>query len=61
MNDFLREAVVDVFDYLLDLQRESVRPDEARCDGKQAVLPDEFAAIVRDVRALDATLRPASA
>jgi len=30
MNDFLREAVVDVFDYLLDLQREGVRPDEAR-------------------------------
>jgi 3-deoxy-7-phosphoheptulonate synthase len=34
-----------------------VRPDEARCDGKQAVLPEEFAAIVRDVRALDEALR----
>src|SRR5438128_6422622 len=30
MNDFLREAVVDVFDYLLDLQHEGVRADEAR-------------------------------
>jgi 3-deoxy-7-phosphoheptulonate synthase len=34
-----------------------VRPEEARCDGKQAVLPAEFAAIVRDVDALDEVLR----
>ncbi len=34
-----------------------VRPEEARCDGKQAVLPAEFAAIVRDVDALDEALR----
>jgi len=34
-----------------------VRPEEARCDGKQAVLPEEFASIVRDVEALDEVLR----
>jgi 3-deoxy-7-phosphoheptulonate synthase len=34
-----------------------VRPEEARCDGKQAVLPAEFEAIVRDVEALDEVLR----
>jgi len=37
-----------------------VRPEEARCDGKQAVLPAEFASIVRDVAALDAVLRHAA-
>jgi 3-deoxy-7-phosphoheptulonate synthase len=34
-----------------------VRPEEARCDGKQALLPEEFAAVVRDVDALDEVLR----
>jgi len=34
-----------------------VRPDEARCDGKQAILPEEFAALVRDIGALDEVLR----
>jgi 3-deoxy-7-phosphoheptulonate synthase len=38
-----------------------VNPEEARCDGKQAVLPEEFASIVREVAALDAVLRPAAA
>jgi 3-deoxy-7-phosphoheptulonate synthase len=37
-----------------------VSPEQARCDGKQAVLPDEFAAIVRDVATLDAVLRRAA-
>lgn len=35
-----------------------VRPAEARCDAKQAILPSELAAIVRDVRKIDAALRP---
>jgi 3-deoxy-7-phosphoheptulonate synthase len=35
-----------------------VRPGEARCDATQAILPDELAAIVRDMRAIDAALRP---
>ena len=30
MNDSLRQAVLDVLDYLLALQQESVRPREAR-------------------------------
>ena len=34
-----------------------VRPEEARCDGKQAILPAAFAALQADVRALDAVLR----
>ena len=36
-----------------------VRPGEARCDANQAILPEELADIVRDVRAIDAALRPA--
>ena len=38
-----------------------VRPDEARCDAKQAILPAELAAIVRELRAIDRALRPAPA
>lgn len=34
-----------------------VRPHEARCDAKQAILPAELAAIVRDVAAIDRVLR----
>ncbi|MCG3134458.1 MAG: Phospho-2-dehydro-3-deoxyheptonate aldolase [Planctomycetes bacterium] len=42
-----------------------VRPDEARCDAKQAILPEELAEIAGSLRTLDAALRgparPASA
>ncbi len=34
-----------------------VRPEEARCDAQQAILPSELAAIVRDTEALDEVLR----
>jgi 3-deoxy-7-phosphoheptulonate synthase len=34
-----------------------VRPEEARCDAQQAILPAELAAIVRDIDALDEVLR----
>jgi 3-deoxy-7-phosphoheptulonate synthase len=34
-----------------------VRPQEARCDAKQAILPAELAAIVRDVAAIDRIVR----
>jgi 3-deoxy-7-phosphoheptulonate synthase len=34
-----------------------VRPEEARCDSLQAILPSELAAIVRDAEALDEVLR----
>ena len=34
-----------------------VRPAEARCDAKQAILPAELAAIVRDVAGIDRALR----
>jgi len=34
-----------------------VRPEEARCDSQQAILPAELAAIVRDIDALDEVLR----
>jgi 3-deoxy-7-phosphoheptulonate synthase len=34
-----------------------VRPEEARCDAQQAILPSELAAIVRDIDALDEVLR----
>jgi 3-deoxy-7-phosphoheptulonate synthase len=33
-----------------------VRPGEARCDAKQAILPEELAAIVRDVHAIHGAL-----
>jgi len=36
-----------------------VTPELARCDANQAVLPEELAAIVRDIRKIDAALRPA--
>ncbi len=38
-----------------------VRPGEARCDSKQAIVPEELAQIVRDVAAIDRALRPAAA
>ena len=34
-----------------------VRPEEARCDAQQAILPTELDAIVRDIDALDEVLR----
>ncbi|MCE9637167.1 MAG: 3-deoxy-7-phosphoheptulonate synthase [Planctomycetes bacterium] len=34
-----------------------VRPAEARCDAKQAILPSELAAIVRDIAAIGAIVR----
>jgi len=34
-----------------------VRPEEARCDAMQAILPSELAGIVRDIDALDEILR----
>lgn len=33
-----------------------VRPEEARCDARQAILPAELAALVRDVAAIDRAL-----
>ncbi len=38
-----------------------VRPDEARCDARQAILPSELAEIVRDVRAVERALPPQAA
>jgi 3-deoxy-7-phosphoheptulonate synthase len=38
-----------------------VRPEEARCDAKQAIVPAEFERLVDEIRAIDSVLRPVPA